>query len=98
MADKSESPKSVSIKSNAPGIRDDNFVTIYCNSLGLMTSQYDIQLLVNHIQPGGLDGKPIVCEKALISMSPAHAKAAAIGLAKSVKDWEAKFGEIKLQN
>ena len=63
-----------------------------------MASQYDIQLLINHVQPGASDGKPIVHERALISLSPNHAKAAAIALIKSVKDWEAKHGEIQLQN
>ena len=72
-------------------------MTIYSNSLGLMSSQFDIQLLFNHIQPGPED-KPIVHEKALVSLSPAHAKAVMVGLAKAVKDWEAKFGEIKVQD
>jgi Protein of unknown function (DUF3467) len=63
-----------------------------------MTSQWDIQFMFNHVQPAiGSSTGTAVYQKALVTMSLSHAKAMAIALAKHIKEWETKFGEIKLQ-
>jgi hypothetical protein len=78
-----------------PRVRDEDFVSVYTNAVGAMTSQVDLQLLFSHIQIGA-GGKKMILDRALVSMSPAQAKALAIMLTENIKQWEATYGEINL--
>ena len=80
----------------APRIRDSKFVTIYSNNVGIMTTNYDIQLLFAYAHPGP-DGLPIVLDQVLVAMSPAHAKAMLTVFDKNLKDWENIHGRIELK-
>jgi hypothetical protein len=74
-------------------IRDDNFVTVYTNSIGIMQSALDIQLLFSHVQlrPEEKGGK-IIVDRAIVAMSPQQAKALTTVLTDTMKQWETAFG------
>jgi hypothetical protein len=54
-------------------VRNQDFATIYSNHVGIMTSQYDFQIVFAHVQPSSVRGK-IIVERALVSMTPGNAK------------------------
>ena len=64
--------------------------TVYSNSVQLEISFYDFKLKFGE---GGVGG---VLNRANIIMSPQHTKALTVVLAKHLKDYENKFGEIKI--
>ena len=77
-----------------PRAQDPNFVTLYTNSIGIMTSPSDIQLLFSQIQARG-EAK-IIIDRGIVSMSPQQAKLLNKLLFDTLQQWETTHGEIKI--
>jgi hypothetical protein len=77
-----------------PRIRDQKFISVYSNFVGIMTSPVDFQLLFAHLQPTP-EGKAII-DQVLVAMTPVQAKLLIRLLATNMKNWEAANGEIKV--
>lgn len=70
--------------------------SIYCSATEIFLSGWDVRInLMENIPPMG--GKPIMQVHGSVVMSPVHAKAFLQGLAKSLGQYEEKFGEIDVQ-
>jgi len=71
-----------------------SFVSSYVNNATVRSALYDMSIAFSQIMIEG--AKPVVEEKCEVVMTPAHAKALAVALALNLKQWEDRFGEVKL--
>lgn len=77
--------------------QNENSITYYANSVNIATNYYDIQLAFgNQSLDAGNSNKLICKEFCKIFMSPQHAKVLNKILTENIKNYEQKFGEIKV--
>lgn len=74
--------------------RSENFKTFYVNNTRFGYTKWDIQMLCSQVSVTlDVKGSPVE-EVALITMSPAHAKAVYKALGENIKIYEDEYGEI----
>jgi len=89
-----QSKKRVNVK-DIPKVRDENFLSIYCNATNFLASSHDIQILMAQLEMGP-NQTPILRERSSVTMSPSHFKAFAQAVNQQLADWEKDHGEIRL--
>lgn len=65
----------------------------YSNSVGFAMGYYDVALLFG-LQKPSTQGVPIREMRAIINMSPQHAKVVCLLLKKNLEEYQKKYGEI----
>jgi hypothetical protein len=79
---------------SAPLVMSPDYRAIYANQIQLSSSTYDIQMVLMRASAPG--GRPMNEMAATVFMSPQEAKALSLMLARVVRDFEKKFGDIHL--
>jgi hypothetical protein len=88
-ADAKKSSKSIEFTTS------ENFVRLYANSAQVEVTLWDFRVVFGDTRKID-DGKLLVENSAVITMSPQHAKVFAALLSKNVLDYEKQVGEIKI--
>ncbi|HZP63585.1 MAG TPA: DUF3467 domain-containing protein [Terriglobales bacterium] len=71
-----------------------DFKLLYTNFVQSIFSPLDVALSIGEVLGPGPDGRMRVLNKARLSMSPAEAKILHVILGNTIKNYEARFGEI----
>lgn len=75
--------------------RSPDFISLYVNNAKFATNAFEFGVYFGEISEDTA-GELFVEQKAKILMSPLHAKIFAVMFLQNVKNFEAKFGEIKI--
>jgi hypothetical protein len=67
---------------------------LYSNSVNVKTTPWDLEFAFGHALDVDKEGKLTVASRAVVVMSPAHAKAFLGVLADNLQQYEKEFGEI----
>jgi hypothetical protein len=90
MPDSKESAKERQIEI----VKSAQFFKVYANSAQIETGPWDFRITFGEATTSG--DKVIVEQSVAVAMSPQHAKAVSDLLAKNVRDYEKRIGEIKM--
>ena len=81
---------------NQPPKRSENFMNLYINNTRFAYTKRDIQMLCSRISVTMEEEGSPVEEVAIITMTPAHAKAVMRALEANIKIYEEEYGEIAM--
>ncbi len=78
-------------------VRGEGYMSTYANSVNLMVSPWDIRLIFGELMDTGDKRGARIENRASVVMSPQHAKAFSIILARHLEKYEAEHGAITLK-